>query len=140
MATINTYLNFNGNTEEVFNFYKDAFRGEFTTLQRFGETPGCEEMPLTEKDKIMHVALPIGGNVLMGTDVPESRGKVNHGTGMSISINTESEQETRDLFEKLSKGGHVEMPLDKMFWGALFGMFTDKFGIQWMVNYDYNQK
>lgn len=140
MATINTYLNFNGNTEEVFNFYKDAFGGEFTTLQRFSETPGCEEMPLTEKDKIMHVALPIGSNVLMGTDVPESRGKVNHGTGMSISINTESEQETIDLFEKLSIGGHVEIPLEKMFWGALFGMFTDKFGIQWMVNYDYNQK
>jgi len=140
MATINTYLNFNGTTEEAFNFYRKAFGGEFITLQRFGETPGCEEMPLTEKDKIMHVALPIGDNVLMGTDMPESKGKVNHGTGMSISINTDSEQETRDLFGKLSEGGHVEMPLDKMFWGALYGMFTDKFGIQWMVNYDYSQK
>lgn len=139
MATINTYLNFNGNTEEAFNFYKNAFGGEFAMLQRFGETPGCEDMPTVEKDKIMHIALPIGGNILMGTDVPESRGKVQNGTSMSISINTDSEQETRELFEKLSEGGNIEMPLDKMFWGALFGMFTDKFGIQWMVNYDYNK-
>ena len=140
MATINTYLNFNGNTEEVFNFYKKAFGGEFAMLQRFGDTPGCEDMPPVEKDKIMHIALPIGGNLLMGTDVPESMAHVKNGTSMSISINTDSEQETRDLFEKLSEGGNIQMPLDKMFWGALYGMFTDKFGIQWMVNYDYNQK
>jgi len=139
MATLNTYLNFNGNTEEAFNFYKTAFGGEFLVVQRFGETPGCEEMPPDEKEKIMHIALPIGGNVLMGTDVPESMKQVENGTSMSISINTDSEQETRDLFAKLSEGGNVQMPLDKMFWGALYGMFTDKFGIQWMVNYDYNK-
>lgn len=76
MATINTYLNFNGNTEEAFNFYKAAFGGEFAVVMRFGDTPGCEEMPATDKNKIMHIALPIGGNMLMGTDVPETMEQV----------------------------------------------------------------
>lgn len=139
MATINTYLNFNGNTEEAFNFYKAAFGGEFAVVMRFGDTPGCEEMPATDKNKIMHIALPIGGNMLMGTDVPETMEQVKNGTSMSISVNTDSEQQTRDLFEKLSAGGDVKMPLDNMFWGALYGMFTDKFGIQWMLNYEYEK-
>jgi PhnB protein len=139
MATINTYLNFNGNTEEAFNFYKAAFGGEFAVVMRFGDTPGCEEMPATDKNKIMHIALPIGGNMLMGTDVPETMEQVKNGTSVSISVNTDSEQQTRDLFEKLSAGGNVKMPLDNMFWGALYGMFTDKFGIQWMLNYEYEK-
>lgn len=139
MATINTYLNFNGNTEEVFNFYKAAFGGEFAVIMRFGDTPGCEEMPATDKNKIMHIALPIGGNMLMGTDVPETMEQVKNGTSMSISVNTDSEQQTRDLFAKLSEGGDIKMPLDTMFWGALYGMFTDKFGIQWMLNYEYEK-
>ena len=139
MATINTYLNFNGNTEEVFNFYKAAFGGEFAVVMRFGDTPGCEEMPATDKNKIMHIALPIGGNMLMGTDVPETMEQVKNGTSVSISVNTDSEQQTRNLFEKLSAGGDVKMPLDNMFWGALYGMFTDKFGIQWMLNYEYEK-
>ncbi|KQS47844.1 MULTISPECIES: VOC family protein [Flavobacterium] len=139
MATINTYLNFNGNTEEAFNFYKAAFGGEFAVVMRFGDTPGCEEMPATDKNKIMHIALPIGGNMLMGTDVPETMEQVKNGTSVSISVNTDSEQQTRDLFEKLSAGGDVKMPLDNMFWGALYGMFTDKFGIQWMLNYEYEK-
>ncbi|MEZ0004751.1 PhnB protein [Flavobacterium sp. 28YEA47A] len=140
MATINTYLNFNGNTEEVFNFYKAAFGGEFAVIMRYGDTPGCEEMPATEKNKIMHIALPIGGNMLMGTDVPETMEQVKNGTSISISVNTDSEQQTRDLFAKLSEGGNIKMPLDTMFWGALYGMFTDKFGIQWMLNYEYEKK
>ncbi|WP_306568195.1 VOC family protein [Flavobacterium lindanitolerans] len=139
MATINTYLNFNGNTEEAFNFYKAAFGGEFAVVMRFGDTPGCEEMPATDKNKIMHIALPIGGNMLMGTDVPETMEQVKNGTSVSISVNTDSEQQTRDLFAKLSAGGDVKMPLDNMFWGALYGMFTDKFGIQWMLNYEYEK-
>lgn len=137
MATINTYLNFNGNTEDAFNFYKAAFGGEFAVIMRFGDTPGCEEMPATDKNKIMHIALPIGGNMLMGTDVPETMEQVKNGTSMSISVNTDSEQQTRDLFAKLSEGGKIQMPLDNMFWGALYGMFTDKFGIQWMLNYEF---
>lgn len=137
MATINTYLNFNGNTEDAFNFYRAAFGGEFAVIMRFGDTPGCEEMPATDKNKIMHIALPIGGNMLMGTDVPETMEQVKNGTSMSISVNTDSEQQTRDLFAKLSEGGKIQMPLDNMFWGALYGMFTDKFGIQWMLNYEF---
>lgn len=140
MATINTYLNFNGNTEEAFTFYKAAFGGEFVAVMRFGDTPGCEEMPATDKNKIMHIALPIGGNMLMGTDVPETMEQVKNGTSMSISVNTDSEEQTRNLFAKLSEGGKIQMPLDDMFWGALYGMFTDKFGIQWMINYEYEKK
>lgn len=139
MATINTYLNFNGNTEEAFKFYKAAFGGEFETVMRFGDTPGCEEMPETDKNKIMHIALPIGTNMLMGTDVPESMEQVKNGTSVSVSINTDTEKEARDLFAHLSEGGSVKMPLDDMFWGALYGMFTDKFGIQWMINYEYEK-
>jgi PhnB protein len=140
MAQANPYLNFNGNTEEAFNFYKSVFGGEFITFQRFGDAPGCEGIPQGEQKGIMHVALPISANsVLMGTDVPSIMPKVVAGTNISISLQTESEEETRKLFNGLSAGGNVHMPLDKMFWGALYGMFTDKFGIQWMVNYDYGQ-
>jgi PhnB protein len=140
MATVNTYLNFNGNTEKAFNFYKSVFGGEFTMLQRFKDTPDGDKMPAIEQQKIMHVALPIGGNVLMGTDVGVTMPQVTFGTNSSISISPESEEEAHKLFNGLSAGGKVIMPLGKMFWGALFGMFTDKFGIQWMVNYDYHQQ
>jgi len=143
MATINPYLNFNGNTEEAFNFYKSVFGGEFAVLMRFGETPGCEEMPIAEGDKgkIMHVALPIGnGDVLMATDALESMGqKLIEGNNFSLSIGAESKEEAERLFNGLSEGGKVEMPLGDAFWGAYFGMFQDKFGVRWMVNYDYNQ-
>jgi PhnB protein len=139
MATINTYLNFNGNTEEAFNFYKSVFGGEFATLQRLKDTPDGDKIPAKEKEKIMHVALPIGGNVLMGTDVLESMPPVKFGTNSSISIDAASEEEARNLFNGLSAGGKVEMPLEKMFWGAYFGFFIDKFGVQWMVNYDFNK-
>ncbi|MGI9056152.1 MAG: VOC family protein [Pyrinomonadaceae bacterium] len=144
MATINPYLNFNGNTEEAFSFYKSIFGGEFAMVMRFGETPGCDEMPLTEgdKEKIMHIALPIGnGDVLMATDALESMGqKLVKGNNFSISINTESKEEADRLFSGLSEGGKVEMLLGDAFWGSYFGMFEDKFGIRWMVNFDYPQK
>ena len=139
MATVNTYLNFNGNTEEAFNFYKSVFGGEFRTLQRLKDTPEADKIPANEQEKIMHVALPIGGNVLMGTDVMESMPKVIFGTNSSISIDAASEEEANNLFNGLSAGGNVGMPLQKMFWGALFGFFTDKFGVQWMVNYNFSQ-
>ena len=139
MATINTYLNFNGNTEEAFNFYKSVFGGEFRTLQRLKDTPEADKIPLNEQEKIMHVALPIGGNLLMGTDVLESMPKVIFGTNSSISIDAASEEEANRLFNGLSTGGKIEMSLEKMFWGAYFGFFTDKFGVQWMVNYNFSQ-
>lgn len=142
MATINPYLNFPGNTEEAFNFYKSVFGGEFTFLQRFKETPEAGNVPANEQDKIMHIALPIGeGNTLMATDALESMGqRLTAGNNFSIAIQAESEEEADKLFNRLSAGGQVTMPLEKVFWGAYFGMCTDKFGIQWMVNYDYNQQ
>lgn len=144
MANINPYLNFNGNTEEAFNFYKSVFGGEFATVMRFGDTPGCDEMPIAEadKEKIMHIALPIGnGDVLMATDALESMGqKLTEGNNFSISISVDSKEEADKLFNGLSEGGKVEMPLADAFWGAYFGMFQDKFGIRWMVNYDHNSK
>ncbi len=144
MATINPYLNFNGNTEEAFNFYKSVFGGEFTALQRFKDVSElCEGNKVSENDaeKIMHVSLPIGkGNVLMATDTLESMGQsLTAGNNFTISVNAESEEEANVLFKELSADGKVTMPLADAFWGALFGMLTDKFGIQWMVNYDRNQ-
>lgn len=143
MATINSYLNFNGNAEEVFNFYKSIFGGEFATVMRYGEMPGCDEMPegakLSESDsaKIMHIALPIGkSDVLMGSDVPDSMGQLKQGDNFSISISADSKEEADKLFNGLAEGGKVEMPLADAFWGAYFGMCADKFGIQWMVSYD----
>ena len=145
MATINPYLNFNGNAEEAFNFYKSVFGGEFTNFHRFkdipADTPGCGDLSESDKEKVMHVSLPIGdGNVLMASDTLEAYGKlVTNGNNFSISINAESKDETDRLFNGLSDGGRVIMPLADAFWGAYFGMFEDKFGIQWMVNYEYNQ-
>lgn len=143
MATINVYLNFMGNTEEAFNFYKSVFGGEFLGgINRFKNTPDGDKLSATDQDKVMHVALPIGnGNVLMGTDLLESAGhKLIRGNNYSISINADSKEEADNFFTKLSEGGKIEMPIADTFWGAYFGMFSDKFGIQWMVNFDYNQK
>ncbi|MEO8764788.1 MAG: VOC family protein [Ginsengibacter sp.] len=135
MATINTYLNFNGNTEEAFNFYKSIFGGEFRTLQRFKDTPDADKISANEQEKVMHVALPIGDNVLMGTDVGGGMPDVTFGTNSSISIEATSFDEANKLFDGLSTGGKVGMPLQKMFWGAYFGFFTDKYGVQWMINH-----
>jgi PhnB protein len=139
MATINPYLSFMGNTEEAFNFYKSVFGGEFTGIQRFKDIPEGDKMSAEDQEKIMHVALPIGGgNVLMGTDTLESMGhSLTVGTNISLSISAESKEEAEQIFNGLSEGGKVEMPLADAFWGAYFGMFADKFGVQWMVNYDY---
>ena len=142
MVSINPYLNFLGNTEEAFNFYKSVFGGEFITFQRFKDVPGTENIPESDKEKIMHVSLPIGKDgLLMATDALESMGhKLTIGNNINISINVESEKEAEQIFNGLSAGGKVEMALEKTFWGAYFGMFEDKFGIKWMVNYDYDKK
>jgi PhnB protein len=140
MAAINPYLNFNGNTEEAFNFYKSVFGGEFFMVQRFKDTPEGDRVPAQDADKIMHISLPIGsGNILMGTDELESMGhKLVAGNNFQLAIGTNSQEEADKLFYGLSEGGKVEVPLAKMFWGAYFGMFTDKFGTKWMVSYDEN--
>ncbi len=142
MAAVNPYLTFNGNCEEAFNFYKSVFGGEFPYLGRFKDMPSDKPLPESQKDKIMHVSLPISKEtILMGSDSSEEFGQATTiGNNISLSINASSEEEATSLFNSLSVGGKVTMPLEKTFWGAFFGMFTDKFGIHWMVNYDYNQK
>ncbi|MBB6002349.1 VOC family protein [Arcicella rosea] len=137
MATITPYLVFNGNCEEAFNFYKSVFGVEFSYIGRFKDAPSEEPLSESEGEKIMHVTLPIGDNhVLMGSDTSETHGLVTFGSNFSISINAESKEEATALFDGLSAGGQITMPLQDTFWGAYFGMFVDKFGIQWMVNYD----
>lgn len=140
MSSLNPYLNFNGNTEEAFNHYKSVFGGEFTALMRFGDTPGCEDMPETEKNGIMHVALPIGSNMIMGTDVPKSMEQVTFGTNSSISVSVDSREDADLFFNGLAAGGKVGMPMDDMFWGDYYGMLTDKFGVQWMISYNAQQQ
>jgi PhnB protein len=138
MTMINPYLTFNGNCEEAFNFYRSVFGGEFLRIVRFKDDPSEQPMPEGQREKIMHIALPIGQEtVLMASDRPDVFGPVTIGSNFSISIHTESEEETDNLFKGLSAGGQVAMSLHKTFWNAYFGMLTDKFGIQWMVSYDY---
>jgi PhnB protein len=141
MATVNPYVNFNGNCEEAFNFYKSVFGGDFPYIGRFKDMPSEKPISDTDKNKIMHISLPISKEtVLMGSDTTaDFGGEAKPGKNFSISINAESEEEAKKIFNGLSANGTVTMALDKTFWGALFGMFTDKFGINWMVNYDYNQ-
>ncbi|MDF9798701.1 PhnB protein [Catalinimonas alkaloidigena] len=142
MPILNPYLNFNGNTEEAFNFYKSVFGGEFAALHRFNEIPESDKMPAPDQEKIMHIALPIGKeNILMATDTLESMGhKLNVGDNISLSLQVESEAEADQLFEKLSAGGKVSMPMEHASWGDYFGMCTDQFGIQWMISYAYKQQ
>ncbi|WP_026898982.1 VOC family protein [Daejeonella oryzae] len=142
MAQINPYLNFKGNCEEAFNFYKSVFGTEFLQVSRYNEMPPSEGQPAMEIDgeKIMHISLPISKEtVLMGSDVGgEWLEKTIDGNNIHLSVNTDSEEEANKIFDGLKDGGIVSMPLEKTFWGALFGMMTDKFGINWMVNYDYH--
>lgn len=145
MARVSTYLNFNNKTEEAFLFYKSVFGGEFTTLQRFFDVdnlPDKDKMSLEELKGIMHVALPIlGGHMLLGTDALESQGfRLNMGNNVYITLEPDSKAEADRLFEKLSSGGRVEMPMADMFWGDYFGSCVDLFGVQWMVNYTKTQK
>ncbi len=143
MATVNVYLTFNGNCKEAFDFYKSVFGGEFPYAGTFGEMPSTEgkEMPEADKDKIMHISLPISKEtMLMGSDTGgEWAASYKQGNNFSISINAESREEADKLFGGLSAGGHIIMPMANTFWGAYFGMFADKFGINWMVNFDERQ-
>ncbi|MCE5346711.1 MAG: VOC family protein [Bacteroidales bacterium] len=142
MAHTGTYLNFQRNTEEAFNFYKSVFGGDFVDgkINRFSDIPPMEGMPpLAEEDKnlVMHVSLPIlGGHLLMGTDAPESMGfKVNFGNNVYISLNPDTREETKRLFKALSEGGIIEQELQDMFWGDYYGSCTDKYGVKWMLNF-----
>ena len=141
MAAVNPYLNFAGNTEEAFNFYKSVFGGEFAALMRFKDNQECSAMSESDKERIMHIALPIdNGSILMGTDSLESMGqKLTVGNNFYIALAPDSKEEADRLFNGLSEGGKIEMPLQDMFWGGYFGSFADKFGVQWLVNYDKNR-
>jgi PhnB protein len=136
MAQINPYIHFNGNAEEAFLFYQSVFGGEFAMVSRFKDM--ASPISESEANKIMHIALPIGKhNVLMASDTPEMMGKHNENeTRSKISISAESKEEAERLFHGLSAGGTIEMPITYSPWGSYFGMFRDKFGIEWMVDFD----
>ena len=137
MAQINPHINFNGNAEEAFNFYKSVFGGAFTKIIRLKDL-SSPDFPVAENDanKIMHIALPIGPNLLMGNDIPESMGQVNENENRSkISISAASREEADQIFNGLSAGGTIEVPIEDSPWGSYFGMFRDKYGIEWMVDF-----
>ena len=138
MATINPYINFNGNAEEAFTFYRSVFGGEFGKIIRLKDL-SSPEFPVAENDanKIMKITLPIGKNILMANDVPESMGRVNENENRSkIAVTAESREEAEKLFNGLSEGGTVEMPIGDSLWGSYFAMFRDKYGIEWTVEFD----
>jgi PhnB protein len=142
MALINPHINFNGNAEEAFTFYKSVFGGEFTKIMRFKDLVNTE-FTVAEKDanKIMHIALSIGPNTLMGNDVPDFLGPTNENENRSkIAVSVSSKEEADKLFNGLSVGGQIEMPISDSPWGTYFGMFRDKYGIEWMVDFDPNFK
>lgn len=141
MAFLNPHINFNGNAEEAFNFYKSVFGGEFAMIMRFKDivTP---ENPISENEanKIMYIALPIGKNILMANDVPVM-GRVNENENRSkISVSVDSKEEADQIFNGLSTGGQIEFPIGDSPWGSYFGMFRDKYGIEWMVDFDPKYK
>lgn len=143
MAQINPSINFNGNAEEAFNYYKAAFGGEFTKVIRFKDLPQDPESkwPESELNKIMHIALPIGSNTLIGNDVPAGMGTVNERENRSkISVSAASKEEADKIFNGLSAGGEVEFPMGESPWGTYFGMFRDKYGIEWMIDFDSRNK
>lgn len=137
MASINPYINFNGNAEEAFTFYKSVFGREFGTIVRFKDLASAE-FPVSESeaDKILRITLPIGGNVLVANDVPEAMGPVSENEKRSkIAVSTESREEADRIFAGLTEGAAIEMPMSDSPWGTYFGMFRDKYGIEWTVEY-----
>jgi PhnB protein len=138
MAIINPHINFNGNAEEAFQFYKSVFGGEFIKITRFKDLSIPDfQVPEKEANKIMHISLSIGNNMLIGNDVPEFMGQVNENENRSkISISAKSIEEAEKLFNGLSAGGTIEVPFSKSPFGSYFGMFRDKYGIEWIVDFD----
>lgn len=145
MTTVNVYLTFDGDCKKAFDFYKSAFGGDFSYVGKFSEMPEQEGMPPVserDKDKIMHISLPISKETtLMGSDTGGewARGFMK-GNNFSVSVNTDKKEEADRLFKELSAGGRQTMPMEKTFWGSYFGMLTDKFGISWMISFDEGQQ
>jgi PhnB protein len=140
MKAAHPYLNFNGNTLDAFTFYRSVFGGEFPAVLRYRDFGGNSMgVPEQDLDKIAHIALPLGQNMLMGTDAVESMGEpLVQGTNFSITLEPESLEEAERVFDALSEGGRIQMPLSQTEWAEKYGMFTDRFGIQWMVSYEGN--
>jgi len=141
MRAINPWINFNGNAEEAFTFYKSVFGGRFLKIVRFKDLASAEfPVAKNEENKIMQIALPIGkNNVLLANDVPEFMGRTNENENRSkISVSAESREEAVKIFNGLSAGGNIEGPIGDTFWGTYAGMFRDKYGIEWMVEFDPN--
>ncbi len=134
--TVHPYLNFDGQAEEAFNFYKSVFGGEFTANMKMTDAPESEGLPEEEKNRTMHISLPIGkGTILMASDILPSAGhKLVNGNNLYISLSPDTREEADRLFYGLSKDGEIEMPIEDQFWGDYFGSFKDRFGIHWMVN------
>ena len=140
MAKLNPYLIFNGDCQAAFDFYKSVFGGEFSTISTFGDMPPMPGHALSEeaKSRIMHVSLPISSEtILMGSDSNPAMGETTIGGNISIAVAANSKEEVDKIFTGLAEGGEIRLPVADMFWGAYFGMLTDKFGTEWMVNYDY---
>ena len=137
--SLSTYLTFNGNCRDAFEFYRSVFGTEFVVLSTFAEAPEDMEVPDEARDKVMHVTLPIGSSALMGSDNDPSGPPVVIGSNFSISVDTEGRKESDDLIGKLAAGGTVSMPMQETFWGSYFGMCTDKFGVNWMVSYSLSE-
>jgi PhnB protein len=141
MLNTDFYLHFNGQSEEAFKFYKSIFGGEFIIAQRYGGMAGSEKMNAQDREKMMHISLKITpSTTLMASDLPSNDDQnFRPGNNFHICLQAESEKEANKLFQSLSKGGKIEMPMNKTFWGAYFGMFEDQFGIHWMINFTYSQ-
>ena len=139
MTKLNIYLNYPGNAEEAFNFYRSVFGGEFSSLIRFTDMPmPGSKIPKSDETKLMHVALPVGNDALMASDALTSLGQtLVVGDNAYISVGVDSKAEADRVFKALSAGGKVEMPMADQPWGAYYGSFADKFGIQWMLSYEY---
>lgn len=137
MAKLHPYLNFSGTTEAAFQHYRNAFGGEFTAVMRYGDSPETADVPDAEKEKIMHISLPIGdGTILMGTDILKSTGRpLTMGNNVHITVSVDSREEADRLFAALGDGGQATMPMDDTFWGDYFGMLTDRFGVHWMISF-----
>jgi PhnB protein len=135
MKALNVAIVFDGQAEAAFNYYKSIFGGEFKSFQRLKDIPNAPPMPDDEAEKILHVSLPVGKALIMGMDMPKSRGALNAGNNFMVALDTESEEETTRLFNSLADGGSVSIPVGHQFWGAFFGMVTDKFGISWMISF-----
>ena len=142
MKTVTPYLHFKGDAEDAMKFYKSVLGGTFTIAAKYGDIPGGEKMPPQNKTKFIHISLQVNALItIMASDALDSaEHELNAGNNFHICLHTDSEAETEKLFEGLSKNGQVEMPLNKTFWGAYFGMCRDQFGVQWMISYTAEQK